>query len=191
MEKPESSAEGESAVELEDRDPNSLNQHLQVIAHLREQERAIERNARRGAIILMHRSGSFAKRTVTRAPIAQRFRLFFFPFFSRTRANDLLSNFGALYARRFLLAKFKRALRSLFIVVSSNLMLTFNEVTEDVRSLVRLHIFFVRSGFRLSFSTFILKTLEIINDESVAVTHISSKIISDRFSVTWSKGISS
>jgi len=32
MEKPESSAEGESAVELEDRDPNSLNQHLQVIA---------------------------------------------------------------------------------------------------------------------------------------------------------------
>lgn len=30
MEKPESSAEGESAVELEDRDPNSLNQHLQV-----------------------------------------------------------------------------------------------------------------------------------------------------------------
>lgn len=31
MEKPESSAEGESAVELEDRDPNSLNQHLQVM----------------------------------------------------------------------------------------------------------------------------------------------------------------
>ncbi|XP_012230265.1 caveolin-3-like isoform X2 [Linepithema humile] len=31
MEKPESSAEGESAGELEDRDPNSLNQHLQVM----------------------------------------------------------------------------------------------------------------------------------------------------------------
>ncbi|XP_020287375.1 caveolin-3-like isoform X1 [Pseudomyrmex gracilis] len=31
MEKPESSGEAESAVELEDRDPNSLNQHLQVM----------------------------------------------------------------------------------------------------------------------------------------------------------------
>ncbi|XP_011157539.1 caveolin-3 isoform X1 [Solenopsis invicta] len=31
MEKPESSAGGESAGELEDRDPNSLNQHLQVM----------------------------------------------------------------------------------------------------------------------------------------------------------------
>ncbi|XP_014478854.1 PREDICTED: caveolin-3-like [Dinoponera quadriceps] len=31
MEKPESSAEGESGAELEDRDPNSLNQHLQVM----------------------------------------------------------------------------------------------------------------------------------------------------------------
>lgn len=30
MEKPESSAGGESAAELEDRDPNNLNQHLQV-----------------------------------------------------------------------------------------------------------------------------------------------------------------
>lgn len=31
MEKPESSAGGESAADLEDRDPNSLNQHLQVM----------------------------------------------------------------------------------------------------------------------------------------------------------------
>ncbi|XP_029164605.1 caveolin-3-like isoform X1 [Nylanderia fulva] len=31
MEKPESSAGGESVIELEDRDPNSLNQHLQVM----------------------------------------------------------------------------------------------------------------------------------------------------------------
>ncbi|KAF7384330.1 hypothetical protein HZH66_012580 [Vespula vulgaris] len=31
MEKPESSADGASAMDLEDRDPNSLNQHLQHI----------------------------------------------------------------------------------------------------------------------------------------------------------------
>lgn len=31
MDKPASSVEGESAAELEDRDPNSLNQHLQVM----------------------------------------------------------------------------------------------------------------------------------------------------------------
>jgi len=49
-------------------------------------------------------------------------------------------------------------------------MLIFNEIAADFYSIFGLHIFFgsIVTGFRPSFGTFILKSLEIINHESVA-----------------------